>query len=50
MLCFNYRFHSYNAAKTSEELQSDDSSEERFAKSPEDSENKRGWLIDLINQ
>ena len=43
-------FHTYNAAKTSNEPGSDDSSKEIFAESPENVTNKRGWVVDYIKK
>lgn len=48
----NYRFHTFNASRTSESVLvgATLSEEELFARPSSDSRAPRGWLVDLINR
>ena len=46
------RFHTFNAMRVSETVPigSNIPDDEIYARSPQDSRNPRGWLVDLINK
>ncbi|XP_014217217.1 probable ubiquitin carboxyl-terminal hydrolase FAF-X isoform X3 [Copidosoma floridanum] len=48
----NNKFHTFNASRTSETVPpgSNIPDDEVYARSPSDSRNPRGWLVDLINK